>query len=135
MLRGRAGCSLCADGLSLSRLVLPELTVDLQLDLLADEQAAATEGNVPVEPPVGAGNGPGQGAADLGVAVGVDDRAAVLVVERDLASDVFDLQVTRDLELVAGGRDGLQREDDLRVLLDVEEVCSLELSGAHPAVG
>src|ERR1700688_1348173 len=117
MLRGRAGCSLCADRLGLSRLVLPELAVDLELDLLADEQAATTEGNVPVEPPVGAGDGPGQRAADLDVAVRVNGRATVLVIERDLAGDAFDLKVARDLEVVAGGRDRLQREDDLRVLL------------------
>src|SRR5579859_5008402 len=135
MLRGRAGCGLRADRLSLNRLVLSELTVDLQLDLLADEQATATEGNVPVEPPVGAGDGPGQRAADLDVAVRVNDRAAVFVIERDLASDAFDLQVTGDVEMVAGWRDRLQREHDLRVLLDVEEVGALEVPVAHLVVG
>src|ERR1700683_3374778 len=83
---GRCGCRF-------GRLVEAELTVDLELDLLTDEHAAAAERDVPDEAPVAAVDATGQGAADLGVAVGIGGGAAVLVVERDLFGDVFDGQV------------------------------------------
>src|ERR1035441_5224048 len=125
MLRGRPSRGGC--GLDF-RLLQCQLTVDLELHLLADEETAPTERNVPGEAPVRPVHRSGQGAADLRVAEGIDDRAGVLVVEGQLAGDLFDLQVACDLEVVALGCDRLQRENNLGVLLGVEEVGALEMT-------
>src|ERR1017187_10581819 len=103
MLRGRSGCSSCGHGLRLSGLVERELAVDLELDFLADQKAAASEGNVPREAPVRAIHGPGEGATNLGVAERIDDRAAVLVVEGDLLGQAVDRQVAGEPALVTVG--------------------------------
>src|ERR1035438_8357764 len=135
MLRGRSGCSLCGRRLLNRRLVLPELTVDLELDLLAHQEAAATQGDVPHESPVRAVQGPGQRSTNLGVAKRVDDHAAVLVIECELLGGVVDGEVADDPEVVAVRRDRLQCEHDLRVLRDVEEVRALEMSVALLGAG
>src|SRR4029077_20087518 len=133
MLRGRADSRLlgCRGNLSLSK-----LTVDLELDLLANQQAATAERDVPDEAPVGAVDGSGQRATDLEVAVRIGCGATVLVVERDLLGDVPDSQVTDRLEVVvAVFLDRLQGEDDRRVLLDVEAVSAFQMPVRHVRAG
>src|ERR1039457_2158553 len=130
MLRGRAGCGLCRCGLGFGGLLQRELAVDLELDLLADQESTATEGNVPGEAPVTAVDGSGERAADLGVAERVDDRAAVLVIEGDLFGHAFDGQVAGHLVVVAVTLDRLEREHDFRGVLDIQEVGALQVAVA-----
>src|SRR6202040_3256497 len=101
MLRARAGCGPCRCRLCISGLLQREFAVDLELDLLADEESTTAERDVPREAPVAAVDGSGERAADLGVAVRINNRAVVLVVEGDLLGHALDRQIGGHFVVVA----------------------------------
>src|SRR5450755_797501 len=109
----RRGGGCCAHGLQL----------ELDLDAIAHQQAARLEDLVPLEAEVLAVEGALRGESDPFVAPGVLAAAAVLDVERDLAADVADGQLSgQTVERRAELLDPRAAEPDLGKVLDVEEV-------------
>src|SRR5688500_14832965 len=102
--------------------LLAGLEVKVDLDLVADDETAGFEGDVPgqavvlaVELEVGA-------VADDLVAPGRPAAAVVLGLEGDRSGDVADGQVAGDTHVAAGERlDPGRAEGDRRPLLGVEE--------------
>ena len=109
----------CSD---LGRHVGDRRDVELELDLLAHEDAAGLEGRVEGEVPVGAVDGDLTLEADPGVAERVLGRAGLLEGDRDRLGDAVDGEVAGDGPLGAVALDVGRDEGDLRVVGDVEEV-------------
>src|SRR5918996_4145488 len=114
---------------------LSELEVDLELDLLAHQDAAGVERHIPVEAPVAAIDRARQRATDLAIAGGIDAPAAVLVVELDLVGDALDGEIADDLVAVSPLSDLLGLEDHRGVVLDIEEIRAPEVLVAIDAAG
>src|SRR5690606_7473062 len=103
--------------------LLDRRDVELEVDLLAHEDAAGLQGGVPVHAPVLAVDGGLALEADALVAERVDGRAGVGEVDRDGLGRALDGEVTGDPVLgVAELLDLGAAERDLRVGVHVEEV-------------
>src|ERR671918_1127664 len=112
-----------------------KLEVDLELDLLAHQDAAGVERHIPVEAPVAAIDRARQRATDFAVAGGIDAVAAVLVVELDLVGDALDREIGDDLVAISLLSDLLGLEDYRGVVLDIEEIRAPEVLVAIDAAG
>jgi hypothetical protein len=110
------------------------LDLNFQLDLIADQDAAAFEGGVPVQAEVTSVELRLAGEAGDGLSVGRDADAVEGHVERNFAGLIADGQVADELELVAGALNTGALEGDRRELLDVEEVGRTQVS-ITPVVG
>src|SRR3954471_6838426 len=107
----------------MSGLLLDPFGVDDELDLVADDNAAGLEREVPLEAPLFAAHF-GLGAeADAGVAPRGSLRSEVLTLERDRAGHAADSEITvQDEFAVAVVFDVGRRERRVPVLFGVEEV-------------
>src|SRR5947208_2105964 len=97
--------------------------VELELDLLADENATLVERDVEVQAPVAAVDGRLAFEARPEIAPGVVGRAGELEVDRDGIALAVDREVTDEgVDIVVNLRDLRRGELDAGVDLDIEEV-------------
>src|SRR5690606_39851537 len=85
----------------LRSVLLDGLDLEAQLDVVADQEAAALERDVPGQAEVLAGDLAGGGEAGAEHAVGAVGRAVVLDGQLDRAGDAVDRQVAQQRELLA----------------------------------
>src|SRR4051794_34766440 len=80
------------------------LHLEIDADLVADQQAARLEGDVPLETPLLAADLGAGAEAGAGTAPGIGERSEILEVERHRAGDIEDGELTVDLIAVLAGR-------------------------------